>query len=84
MNPSVSLETNKANLLALEQKHLDLLFTLPESFRYNFLSTAGSSLGYIHSEETRAKMSEAHKGLQSGANHPMYGKTHTPETLVKI
>ena len=76
MNPSVSLETNKANLLALEQKHLDWLFTLPESLRYNFNPTAGSILGYIHSEETRAK--------KSGANHPMYGKTHTPDTRAKI
>ena len=28
------------------------------------------------SEETRRKMSEAHKG----ENHPMYGKHHTEET----
>jgi group I intron endonuclease len=54
VNPSVSLETNKANLLALEQKHLDWLFSLPESLRYNFLSTAGSSLGYTPTLETLA------------------------------
>ena len=77
VNPEVSQETNKANLLAMEQKHLDWLFSLPESFRYNFLSTAGSSLGYIHSEETLAKMSGAYHPMygRTGANHPMYGRT---------
>lgn len=29
-------------------------------------------------------MSESHKGLNSGENHPMYGKTHTEETKEKI
>ena len=71
VNPSVSLETNKANLLALEQKHLDWLFTLPESLRYNYNPTAGSILGYIHSEETRAQISDS----ISGANNHMYGRT---------
>jgi group I intron endonuclease len=72
----LSQETNKANLLALEQKHLDWLFSLPESLRYNFNPTAGSILGYKHTEDTMAKM--------SGENHHMYGRTHTPEILVKI
>ena len=65
----LSQETNKANLLALEQKHLDWLFSLPESLRYNFNPTAGSSLGYKHTEDTLAKM--------SGENNPMYGRTGT-------
>jgi len=43
VNPEVSLETYKANLLVLEQKHLNWLFSLPESLRYNFNPTAGSS-----------------------------------------
>ena len=93
VNPSVSLETNKANLLAMEQKHLDWLFTLPESFRYNFLSTAGSSLGYTHTPETLVKMSGENNHMygkvpasafQPGANNHMYGKTHTPETRAKM
>lgn len=45
-------EENKAT--TREQYFLDLLN--PE---YNILSKAGSSLGYIHSEETKAKMSLA-------------------------
>lgn len=40
------------NLLKMEQFYLDLL--KPE---YNILQIAGSSLGVIRSEETRAKMS---------------------------
>src|SRR3954468_3802730 len=31
----VSKETNQANLLALEQKHLVWLFSLPDKFRFN-------------------------------------------------
>jgi group I intron endonuclease len=38
----------------------------------------------VRSEETRAKMSEAHIGLQSGENNPMYGRTHTPESKAKM
>jgi group I intron endonuclease len=45
-------EVNKAT--TREQYFLDLLF--PE---YNILSKAGSSLGHIHSDETKAKLSLA-------------------------
>jgi len=34
-----------------------------------------SMTGNSHSDDTRAKMSEAHKGLKSGENNPMYGKS---------
>ncbi len=36
--------------------------------------------GYRHSKEAKRKMSEA----KLGKNHPMYGKTHTPETRAKM
>jgi hypothetical protein len=36
--------------------------------------------GMVHSEETRAKISEA----SSGANHPNYGKTHSEESKRKM
>ncbi|RUO96033.1 hypothetical protein BC936DRAFT_142731, partial [Jimgerdemannia flammicorona] len=65
----------KDQLLAREQFWLDWLFSLPAERRYNYLPTAGSLLGYKHSDETRAKM--------SGENHPMYGKTHTEESRAK-
>ena len=40
--------------------------------------------GLKASEETRIKQSEAHKGIQAGENHPMYGKHHTEETKQKM
>jgi group I intron endonuclease len=70
VDPEVSQETNKANLLAMEQKHLDWLFSLPKELRYNFNPTANSRLGATHSDDTRAKISKAHTG-----------KTHTEKTL---
>src|SRR4051795_9340450 len=60
-----------SDLLELEQHYLDILFSLPTNLRYNFLPTAGSMLGYKHTEEALAKLSEAN----SGANNPMYGKS---------
>src|SRR3954466_2596577 len=53
-------------LLQREQHYLDILFSLPTNLRYNFLPTAGSSLGYKHTPETLAEV--------SGANNSMYGK----------
>lgn len=47
---------------------------------YNTSPTAGSQFGYRHSEETRAKMSEARRKDFS----PMTGKSHTEETKKKI
>src|SRR4051812_8616092 len=77
-----------SDLLELEQHYLDILFSLPTYLRYNFLPTAGSSLGYKHTEDALAKMSEANSGannpmygkvpasaFESGANNPMYGKS---------
>src|SRR5690349_14180243 len=64
-------------LLQREQHYLDILFSLPATLRYNFHPTAGSPLGYKHTEESRALMSE----VKSGENNPMFGRTHTPETL---
>ena len=38
----------------------------------------------VYTEESKQKMREAHKGIQAGENHPMYGKHHTEETKQKI
>jgi len=95
VNPPRSLETNKANLLDLEQKHLDWLFSLPAELRYNFNPIAGSSLGYKHTEDTRAQMSKSQQLVdrsgennpmygRTGENHPMYGKSHSDETRAQI
>ena len=69
-DPNLTDEENAARLLALEQRWLNWLFALPRTYRYNFLPVAGSSLGYSHTESTKAKMSAA----LSGEKHPNYGK----------
>lgn len=46
----------------------------------NILQMAGSSLGFKHSEETKALISLANSGI----NHPLYGKKHLAETLAKM
>jgi len=77
-----------SDLLKLEQYFLDILFSLVKELRFNFNPTAGSPLGVVRSEETRAKMSDSKSGAnnpmfgRTGANHPKFGKTHThtPET----
>ena len=51
--------------LEREQHYINLLKP-----RYNILKKAGSSLGFKHSEETRAKMSST----KTGEKHPMFGK----------
>lgn len=58
-------------LLSREQFYLDEL--KPD---FNILKTAGSSLGYKHTEESLAMMSLAN----SGDNHPMFGKKRSEET----
>lgn len=58
-------------LISLEQFYINEL--KPE---YNILKIAGSSLGFSHSEESKALMSK----IKSGENHPNYGKTLYSET----
>lgn len=47
---------------------------------YNILKIAGSSLGFKHSEKTRAQMSINNTGI----NNPFYGKKHTCESRKMI
>ena len=64
-------------LLSREQSYIDSL--QPE---FNILKTAGSLLGYKHSEETKALMSVA----KTGNKNPMFNKTfnHSEETKAKL
>jgi group I intron endonuclease len=58
-----------------EQYYLDSIN--PE---YNILKKAGSSTGYIHTKETRAKLALALKREK----HPMFGKFHSAESLAQM
>jgi group I intron endonuclease len=71
----LSREEARKLVVEREQYYMDSLE--PE---YNILKVAGSSLGFKHTDESLALMSEATKV----ENHPLYGKTHTVESLVKI
>lgn len=53
---------------------------------HNKLHKKGNTyfLGKHHSEESKNKLSEAHKGKQAGENNPMYGKHHTLLSIRKI
>lgn len=62
-------------LIGREQYYMDLF--KPE---YNTLKIAGSSLGFKHTENTRTQMSINNTGV----NHPLFGKTLTNETRIKI
>ena len=66
---------NSKQLIPREQYYIDTI--LPE---YNISSTAGSLLGYRHTNEARAKISAA--GM--GKRHYMYGKHHSEETKRKM
>jgi group I intron endonuclease len=68
---NLSIDEVRELILSREQHNIDSLE--PE---YNILKKAGSSLGYKHTAESLAKF--------SGDNHPMYGKTHSAETLAKL
>lgn len=67
---------SRDDLLFYEQRLIDGL--KPD---YNTSPTAGSQLGYRHTEETRRKMSVARRRNPSS---PRKGMRHTPETLAKL
>lgn len=71
-------ECDTSQLDELEKYYIALFNTTSREFGYN-LSSGGSDglLGHKKSEETRRRMSIA----QSGENHPMWGKKHSPETI---
>jgi group I intron endonuclease len=75
ISEELTQEENKAILLAREQLYLNWLFALHASLRYNFLPTAGSPLGYKHTEESKAKMSSAMMGKNTGKEPVNKGTT---------
>ena len=76
---NLSQEKSRKLILEREQHYIDIF--LPE---YNILKFAGSPLGFIHSAETLALMSEVQRSIdRTGEKNPrgMLGKTHSVETL---
>ena len=63
---------DKDDCLKKEQQYIDLL-----SPEYNIFKIAGSSTGYIHTDEAKAKISAANTGLN-------VGRTRSPETIAKF
>jgi len=68
-------DATQADLLKREQYYIDKLN--PE---YNILKTAGTSLEFKHSDETRVKMSNS----RTGEKNPMFGLKHSDEIRAKI
>jgi group I intron endonuclease len=66
---------NVPDLLKREQHYLDKL-----NPKYNILKIAGSSLNYLQSEETKAKISKALKGVYVKEKSSLFGSFHTKET----
>lgn len=66
-------------LLEREQHYIDSL--KPE---YNICPTAGSTLGKLHSEKAKLKISTTKKGSGVGESNSMYGKVHTEEAIKKM
>jgi group I intron endonuclease len=66
---------DKSVLTVREQYYLDKL-----NPKYNILKFAGSSLNHKHSEETKAKMSQALKGVYVKEKSVLLGRFHTEET----
>ena len=76
----LSLEKARKLILEREQFYFDIIFSVNGSNTYNILKVAGSPLGFIHSEESKALISEA----QKSENNSFYGKNHSDETKVKM
>jgi len=85
-------------ILEREQYFLNIIFSQEDKRdTYNILKTAGSSLGFIFSPESRVRISESLKGKEissetrakmsvakSGENHPHFGKVRSSITRARI
>ena len=51
---------------------------------YNLCKGGNSTTGYVHTEESKTKMSAVRKSKYCGENHPRFGKQHSEESKKKI
>jgi len=70
---------SKEDLIQREQYYIDTLN--PD---YNLCLTAGSTLGKLHSEIAKAKISVTKKGTFSGEDNHFHGKIHTEDARKKM
>lgn len=57
---NLSLKEARDKILAREQYYLDILFSVNNPNTYYIIKKAGSSIGYKHSPESRALISQSH------------------------
>ena len=76
----IEVVENKERIIDREQFWLDTTQCCKREIGYNLSPTAGNSLGYKHSEETKKKLLKTRKGK----NNSFYGKRHTKETKKKM
>ena len=80
----------KAVLLQREQHWLDTLQTFRKDRGYNIVATAGSTLGYRHTNATKLKLASVQLGRRHSPAHieanrrAQIGKKRTPETCARI
>lgn len=79
-NFSIEILEYCAPAMVVEREQFYIDSSKPE---YNLLKFAGSSLGKKPTEETKIKMSEAHKKIDHCGRFPK-GHKHTEETLAKL
>jgi group I intron endonuclease len=71
------LSKDEAKKLIIEREQYYIDNILPE---YNILKTAGSLLGFYHSNDTKLKFKKA----KDSENNPMFGKFHSKKTKLKM
>ena len=70
---------DKEILIQREQYYFDLFQPV-----YNICTTAGSTLGRLHSEEAKERISESKLNTNTGENNHFYGKIHSEEAKLKM
>lgn len=70
---------SEENLIQREQYYIDILQP-----GYNICKTAGSTLGKLHSDDAKERISNAKKGTNEGENNSFYSKTHSVESRKKM
>lgn len=77
---NLSKEDARKLILEREQYYLDFIFLEDKPNTYNINPSAGSRLGSLHTEKTKALLSQA----MAGENHPNFGKFLSVETKALI